>query len=120
MAKSVTLSSYGQIGRRSVEEEEREKKKKAWPARDLGGGGSGGGGTIWVGQSLAGRRGVLSLLALSLSISLFVCEGWKPFEGKIETEIDFRLERGILQSKLKLISVDPIFLCLPNTYRSIK
>ena len=92
----------------------REKKKKAWPAHDLGDGGSGGGGT-----SLAGRR-VCSLFLLSPSLSLFVCEGWKSFEGKIETEIDFRLERGILQSKLKLISVDPIFLCLPNTYRSVK
>ena len=64
--------------------------------------------------------GVCSLFLLSPSLSLFVCEGWKSFEGKIETEIDFRLERGILQSKLKLISVDPIFLCLPNTYRSVK
>ena len=41
-------------------------------------------------------EGVCSLFLLSPSLSLFVCEGWKPFEGKIETEIDFRLERGIL------------------------
>ena len=112
----MTLSGDGQIaqiGRRSVEEEER-KKKKAWPARDMGDGAAVGAARAW----LAG--GVCSLFLLSPSLSLFVCEGWKSFEGKIETEIDFRLERGILQSKLKLISVDPIFLCLPNTYRSVK
>ena len=88
----------------------REKKKKAWPARDMGDGAAVGAARAW----LAG--GVCSLFLLSPSLSLFVCEGWKSFEGKIETEIDFRLERGILQSKLKLISVDPIFLCLPNTH----
>ena len=116
IARSVTLSGDGQIaqiGRRSVEEEER-KKKKAWPACDMGDGAAVGAARAW----LAG--GVCSLFLLSPSLSLFVCEGWKSFEGKIETEIDFRLERGILQSKLKLISVDPIFLCLPNTYRSVK
>ena len=64
--------------------------------------------------------GACSLFLLSPSLSLFVCEDWKPFEGQIEIEIDFRLERDILLSKLKFISVDPIFLCLPNTYRSIK
>ena len=63
---------------------------------------------------------MLSLLVLSLSLSLCVCEGWKPFEGKIETETNFRLERVILQSMMKLISVDPIFLCLPNIYMSVK
>ena len=92
IARSVTLSGDGQIaqiGRRSVEEEER-KKKKAWPARDMGDGAAVGAARAW----LAG--GVCSLFLLSPSLSLFVCEGWKSFEGKIETEIDFRLERGIL------------------------
>ena len=35
----------------------------------------------------------------------FIFLGWKSFEGKIETKIDFRLGRGILQSTRKLISV---------------
>ena len=115
IARSVTLSGDGQIaqiGRRSVEEEERKKKKL-------------GRRVIWVmGAAVGAARawlagGVCSLFLLSPSLSLFVCEGWKSFEGKIETEIDFRLERGILQSKLKLISIEPIFLCLLNTYRSV-
>ena len=40
------------------------------------------------GRSLAGQRDVLSP-----SLSLFVCVFRNPFEGKIATEIDFRLER---------------------------
>ena len=108
-------ASSPRLGEEALRKKREKKKKKAWLARDLGRGDSSGGDTIWVGQSLASRRGVLSL-----SLSLSLCEGWKSFEGKIETEIDFQLERGILQSKLKLISIDPIFLCLPNTYRSVK
>ena len=92
----------------------REKKKKLGRRVIWAMGAAVGAARAW----LAG--GVCSLFLLSPSLSLFVCEGWKSFEGKMETEIDFRLERGILQSKLKLISVDPIFLCLPNTYRSVK
>ena len=44
----------------------------------------------------------ISSCCFSLS-SIFL--GWKSFEGKIETKIDFRLGRGILQSTRKLISV---------------
>ena len=52
-----------------------------------------------------GEPPVLSLLAISLSLSLSVCESWNSFEGKIETEIHFQLGRGILWSTQKLISV---------------
>ena len=36
-----------------------------------------------------------SLIAVSLSLS-FIFLGWKSFEGKMETEIHFRLGKAIL------------------------
>ena len=62
-----------------------------------------------------GEPSVLSLLDLSLSLSLFVSESWNSFECKIETKIHFQLERVILRSTWKLISIWPSFLCLSNT-----
>ena len=45
-----------------------------------------------------------SFLAVSLfPFSIFL--GWKSFEGKMKTEIHFRLGRAILQSTWKLISI---------------
>ena len=53
-----------------------------------------------------GEPPMLSFLALSLSLSLSLSSSlsWNSFEGKIETEIHFRLIRAILQST-QLISV---------------
>ena len=45
-----------------------------------------------------------SLFAVSLSLSSIFL-GWKSFEGKMETEIHFRLGRAILRSTWKLISI---------------
>ena len=104
------------LGEEALRKKREEKKKKLglrviWVVGATVGAARSGLAKAWL------ARGVCSL---SVSLSLCLYEGWKPFEGKIEIEIDFRLERGTLQSKLKLISVDPIFLCLPNIYRSVK
>ena len=45
--------------------------------------------------SLAGAWLAGGVCSFPLSLSLFVCVFRNPFKGKIATEIDFRLERGI-------------------------
>ena len=49
---------------------------------------------IWV---LDRVRSVL-VLELSLSLSLFVCESWKSFEGKMKVALVLRLKLVILRS----------------------
>ena len=61
--------------------------------------GVGGGGAIDASASgvidTSASGAMRSLLAVSLSLSSFFL-GWKSFEGKMETEIHFRLGRAIL------------------------
>ena len=60
--------------------------------------------SFWCDRNFSFCCDAISFCCFSLSLSSIFL-GWKSFEGKMETEIHFRLGRAILQSTWKLISI---------------